>query len=278
MSNVETRVADTLSPPGGESFEIRGAARNEALVADGRRRRWLVAAGPFAGDLLSGAVAIVAAAAIVVVAGRAGSIGFAGRLQTQMPMLLLLLIGINCSLGLYRPSIKSLMERFRLRATATMLFVLAGMLMWVREGMTVELAIVPLVGTIALVLGSWIEHVIGARLAKSGIWCAPAAILGSGANSRALARQLLSHPACGLRPIGFIDDGTRIGDNVIEFVAGQDADDSSATLPMLGTLEEWHADGGVEVVVVPDSHALPGNPAALYRLGVRHILVINRTR
>ena len=100
---------------------------------------------------------------IVAVAWPAGRVGLVGLVQRQMCVLLLLLIGINCSLGLYRSNIKSRMERFRLRATATLLFTFAGMLTWVREGPSVELAIVPLVGAIALVLGSWIEHLIGAR-------------------------------------------------------------------------------------------------------------------
>ena len=38
----------------------------------------------------------------------------------QMCVLLLLLIGINCSLGLYRSNMKSPLERFRLRAMATL--------------------------------------------------------------------------------------------------------------------------------------------------------------
>src|SRR6202043_2050130 len=100
---------------------------------------------------------------------------------------------------------------FRIRATATLLFAFAGMLMWVREGPSVELAIVPLVGTITLVLGSWIEHLVGARLARSNLYCAPTAILGTGAGSRALAGLLASHPASGLRPVGFIDDGACSG-------------------------------------------------------------------
>ena len=85
-----------------------------------------------------------------------------------MCVLLLLLLGINCSLGLYRSNIRSPMERFRLRATATLLFIFAGMLMWIRDGPSLELAIVPVVGVIALVFGLWIEHLIGARLARSG--------------------------------------------------------------------------------------------------------------
>jgi Undecaprenyl-phosphate galactose phosphotransferase WbaP len=210
------------------------------------------------------------------VAWPAGRIGLVGRMPMQTCVLLLLLIGINCSLGLYRSNIKSQMERFRLRATATLLFAFAGMLMWVREGPSVELAIVPLVGAIALVLGLWIEHLVGARLARFDIYRAPTAILGAGASSRALARLLQSHPACGLRPIGFIDDGTCSDDDVDEFVLRHGADDTSTALPVLGTLDGWRADGGAEVVIVPDCEALPRDPAALYRLGAQQVLVVNR--
>jgi lipopolysaccharide/colanic/teichoic acid biosynthesis glycosyltransferase len=221
-------------------------------------------------------MAIVAAAVIVAVAWPAGQIGLVGRVQIQLCVLLLLLIGINCSLGLYRSNIKGPMERFRLRATATLLFAFAGMLMWIREGPSAELVIVPLVGAVALVLGLWIEHLIGARLARADVYRAPTAILGIGASSHALARLLLSHPACGLRPIGFIDDGACSDDDVDEFVPRHGADGTSAALPVLGTLDGWRADGAAEVVIVPDCEILPRDPAALYRLGARQILVINR--
>ena len=276
MSNVEARVARTSSPPGGEPFGLRADGRRGALAAKGIRRRRLFAAALFAGDIVSGTMAIVAAAVIVAVAWPAGWIGLVGRVQMQMCVLLLLLIAINCSLGLYRSNIKSPLERFRLRATATLLFAFAGMLTWIREGPSVELAIVPLVGAIALVLGLWIEHLIGARLARSDVYRAPTAILGAGARSRALARLLLSNPACGLRPIGFIDDGACSDDDVDEFVPRHGADGTSAALPVLGTLDGWRADGGAEVVIVPDCEVLPRDPAALYRLGARQVLVINR--
>jgi lipopolysaccharide/colanic/teichoic acid biosynthesis glycosyltransferase len=45
---------------------------------------------------------------------------------------------------------------------------------------------------------------------------------------------------------------------------------------VLGTLEGWHANGGAEVMIVPDRTALPQNPAVLYRLGIRQILVVNQ--
>jgi lipopolysaccharide/colanic/teichoic acid biosynthesis glycosyltransferase len=93
---------------------------------------------------------------------------------------------------------------------------------------------------------------------------------------RALARLLLSHPACGLRPIGFIDNGACSDDNVDEFAPRHDADGTSAALPLLGTLDGWHADGSAEAVIVPDCEALPPDPTALYRLGARQVLVVNR--
>jgi Undecaprenyl-phosphate galactose phosphotransferase WbaP len=276
MSNVKARAARILSPPGGEPFDLRGVARLGAIAAKGIRRRRLFAAILFAGDIVSGTMAIVAASVILALARPAAQIGPVGRVQMQLCMLLLLLIGVNCLLGLYRSNIRSPMERFRLRATATMLFAFAGMLMWIREGPSVELAIVPLVGGIALVLGLWIEHLIGARLARSDLYRAPTAILGVGASSRALARLLLSQPACGLRPIGFIDDGACSKDDVDEFVPRHGADGSSAALPVLGTLDGWRADGAAEVVIVPDCEVLPRDPAVLYRLGARQVLVINR--
>jgi Undecaprenyl-phosphate galactose phosphotransferase WbaP len=275
MSNVEARVGRTLSPPGGKPFGLGGGALR-GLAAKGSRRQQRFAANLFAGDIVSATMAVVLAAVIVDPAWSTDQIGLTGRMQTQMCVLLLLLLGINGALGLYQSRIRSPMERFRLRTTAMLLFAFAGTLMWIREGPSIELAIVPLVGAIALVLGLWVEHVIHARLVKSGVFCAPTAILGTGARSRALARLMLSHPACGLGPIGFIDDGACSDDVVDEISPQHSADQASTALPVLGTLDGWRTDSDAEVVVVPDCELLPQNPAALYRLGVRHVLLITR--
>ena len=276
MLNVDARLGRTrtLPPHGGEPFGVGGEAHRGRLPEKGAYRRRLFAAIRFAGDVVSGTVAIVAAAAIVALV--AGQIGLVGRMQAQMCLLLLLLLGINCLVGLYRSNIRSPMERFRLRATATLLFVFAGMLMWIRQGPSIELAIVPAVGVIALVFGLWIEHLIGVPLAKSGMFRAPTAILGTGASSRALAHLLLSHSACGLRPIGFIDDGARSEDVVGELAPQQGFHDASLGLPVLGTLDGWRAVGSAEVVIVPDSECLPRDAAALHRLGARQVLVITK--
>jgi Undecaprenyl-phosphate galactose phosphotransferase WbaP len=274
MSNVEARLVPTLPSSAGETFGFPGRGRSAGGAAAGIKRRRLVTVGLVAGDLVAGTLSIVAAVILVTLAGLGGKIGVADRVQMHMPVLLLLLIGIGCSLGLYRSNIKSPMERFRVRATVTLLFAFAGMLMWVREGASVELAIAPLVGAIALVLGLWMEHLIGTRLARAGLWRAPTAILGTGADSRALARLLLSNPACGLHPVGFIDVGANLGSDARAVVPGHD--DADAALPVLGTLEGWHANGGADVVIVPDRTALPQNPGALYRLGIRQVLVVNQ--
>ena len=273
MSNVEARATRTLSPPGGKPFGVGGESRRGGFPEKEIGRRRLFSAILFASDIVSGTLAIVAAT--VVVAAAAGQINLFGRMQTQMGLLLLLLLGVNCSLGLYRSNIRSPMERFRLRATATLLFAFAGMLMWIRQGTLVELAIIPVVAAIALVLGLWIEHLIGAPLARSGICHAPTAILGTAASSRELARLLLSHPACGLRPIGFIDDGA-FSDDVADDRAAKQVDGSSMALPVLGTLDGWRAKGSAEVIMVPNCECLPRNAAALYRLGARQVLVMTQ--
>src|SRR4029453_4384275 len=98
-------------------------------------------------------------------------------------------------------------------------------LMWARERSSVELAIMPLVGTIALVLSSWIEHLVSARLRRRGMGGAPPPLFGAGGNSRTFARLLMSQPAWGLRPVGFIDDGVRDGDDAGESGPRGDEDD-----------------------------------------------------
>jgi len=272
MSNVEARTARSLPPPSGLPFGASSQARPGA--AAGKRQQRL-AASLLAGDIAAGIIAVVTAAMIVVIASPATSqIGLMGRMQTQMCVLLLLLLGIDGAIGLYRPNIKNPLERFRLRAMAMLLFVFAGTLMWIRQGPSIELAVVPMVGVIALVFGSWIEHVMSAQLRRSVVFCSPAAILGIGASSRSVARMLLSHPACGLRPIGFIDDGACSGDGVDDLLVQQSAAGCDPPLPVLGTLDGWRGGNDAEVLVVPGCEFLPGNPAALYRLGIRQALVV----
>jgi lipopolysaccharide/colanic/teichoic acid biosynthesis glycosyltransferase len=273
MSNVEARVAHTLPPPSSPPF---GASSGARPGPEGKRDRWQrrFAATIFAGEVVSSTLAVAGAAVVVIAFSRADQTGLIGRMQTQMSILLLLLLGISGALGLYRSNIKNPLDRFRLRLTAIMLFVFAGTLLWIRQGPLLELIVVPLVGAIALVLGLWGEHVIRTRLMQRSVYCTPTAILGTGVSSRAVARLLLSHPACGLRPVGFIDDGARADDVIDDPPARQSADGSDQTLPVLGTLAGWRGGNDAEVLVVPGCELLPRDPAALYRLGVRQALLI----
>ena len=106
MSNVEARVAQTLSPPDGGPLRLRGKARSGALAAQWSRQRRLFVARLLAGDVVAGAVAIVVAGVIMTVAGPAGQIGLVDWLRMEMPATLLLLIGICGVLGPYHSSTK----------------------------------------------------------------------------------------------------------------------------------------------------------------------------
>ena len=274
MSNVEARVASALPPSGNGPIGFRGRAHGGPLAAAERRSRGFSVLKLLAGDIVAGAVAIVLASMAVTSAWPIVQTEFVDWIWTHMSMTLPLLVGVSSLLGIYRSNVKSLMERFRIRATAMLLFMFAATMMWAREGPTVELAAVPLIGSIALVLGSWTEHLIIGRFVRSGAWGTPTAVLGFGAKSRTFARLLLSQPAWGLRPVGFIDDG--MPDAATETSPGTEEADSASSLPLLGTIDEWPGGTGPEVVVVPDGHALPRDPEALYRLGVRKILVVSQ--
>ncbi|HYG13652.1 MAG TPA: sugar transferase [Methylophilaceae bacterium] len=220
---------------------------------------------------MCGSIAIFLAA-LIHVAAFTDHIELGGRWRMQMPIMLLLIVGISCLLGVYHLTMKSLMERFRLRMMAALLFVFAGTLMWAREGVSVELVLVPFVGITALVLGSWTEHLINAWFPQPG---APTAILGTGPNSRAFARLLLKHPTWGLRPVGFIDDDGYAGSNGADTAQEHD-DDPSWALPVLGTIEGVRTGGTPAVVLIPDGQPLPRDSNALYRLGARQILIVNQ--
>ncbi|WP_291704749.1 sugar transferase [Bradyrhizobium sp.] len=271
MSNVEARVAHPLPPPSSPPFGAGSGVRPGSAGKRGRRQ-WGFAATILAGEIVSSTLAVAAAALIVVACSRADQFGLIGRMQTQMSILLLLLLGISGALGLYRSNIRNPLERFRLRLTAMMLFVFAGTLPWIRQGPLLELAVVPLVGAVALVLGLWGEHLIRSRLMRRSLYGAPTVILGNGASSRVMARLLLTHPGCGLRPVGFIDDGAC--HEIDASLRQHGLDDADTTLPVLATLDGWRAGNQAEVVVVPDYEYLPRNPAALYRLGIRQVLLI----
>src|SRR5438477_12535805 len=99
MSNVEARVAHTLPPPGSPPF---GASSGVRLGSAGRsaRGQWGLAATIFAGEVVTSTLAVAGTAVMVIACSRADQIGLIGRMQTQMSILLLLLLGISGALGL----------------------------------------------------------------------------------------------------------------------------------------------------------------------------------
>src|SRR6478672_7356382 len=136
MSDVEARVVDTLSPPAAGRLRFHGATSGGMPTAEWITRRRLFAALLILGDIICGGTAVFVVAVIADVAGFAGQIDLADRLRIHMPMTLLLLVGICCILGLYRLTTKSLIERFRLRVMAMLLFVFVEILMWARDGLS----------------------------------------------------------------------------------------------------------------------------------------------
>jgi exopolysaccharide biosynthesis polyprenyl glycosylphosphotransferase len=265
MSNAELRIR-ALPPPGG-AIPKQSSPHGGKRASGTARRRRLVAAWLFCGDVTSGAAAIAAATF-----GAAKVASTPHWLHPQTFILLLLLTGAYWVAGLYRDrgAFRSPVERFRLRANAVLLFVFTGMLLFLREDPVSGTIIVPLSAVLALVLGLWAEHWIGALLIGRGLWGAKAAILGDAAGAHALADRLRMHPEWGLDPVGIVDDGRSPN-----AVAGSSAATNDSEFPVLGVLGT-HA-SGFEVLVVPDARTLPADPAALYRLGAEQVLVMAET-
>jgi lipopolysaccharide/colanic/teichoic acid biosynthesis glycosyltransferase len=259
--------SSTFSRPGDPRSRVATAARSGPTARQWPGRHRLRAIGSLASDLAIGSIAVTLATTIVNAAWHDPNGSFE-RLWTEIPAALLLLTGTSCCLGLYSPSTRSLIERFRLRAVATLIFVFASVPIWAYQGIWSGIAMAPLVGAIALVLASWREHVINAR---SAAWGASAAILGTGADSRSVARFFISQPIWGLRPTGFIDDGR----SELETAGMPGEDELVSALPLLGSMENAHLSSVADVLIVPCTRELPHDRDALYRLGARQILIVS---
>ncbi len=267
MSNADARLVRTLPP-------------REKPFGGGRKRRRsgtpLLPLGAVlvASDLASGSTAILVAA--IGVAAASGNAGTAGQMHLHAGLLLLLLLGINCALGLYRSKVGNPIERFRLRLIGAGLFVFAGLLTCGRTASMVELFVMPVVGLIVPVFGLWAEHLVRMLLAKYGNYSTPVAILGTGAENRAACAAVAQTP--GLRTsAGRIyrrwrrcRRRGRAGSPREEFGG------MAAALPVLGALDGWHAEGRTDVIIVPDHGRFQRSSLTLNRLGARQVLVITR--
>src|SRR5262245_23854844 len=103
MSDLVAGTTSPSSPPKESPFGFGDGTRLTGVVTRRGNRRLRLAAALFAGDLVSGTIAIVATTTIFAVVWPADPIVSIGRVQVQTHLLLLLLmLGINGSLGIYR--------------------------------------------------------------------------------------------------------------------------------------------------------------------------------
>ena len=266
MSDVELRGAHALPPTPSLPPRLGGSGYIATPGASWLGQRQLLLALLVAGDIVAGGLGAVA------------SIGLANAVELRIDgevfaaMSLALLVGTSWLLGVYRSSSRSSIERFRLRLMVLSLFLLTGFLSWVRDGLPSEVVLLPVAGTIALVLASWIELIGSAWLGHPG---ASASILGVGPTSQALARLLLAQPAWGLKPVGFIADSSSHGVEGRDIAPAGGHEDVITSLPPLGTPAPGRPIAGFEVLLLPHDHHLPRDPEILYRLGAKQILVVS---
>jgi Undecaprenyl-phosphate galactose phosphotransferase WbaP len=238
------------------------------LLSAGVRRQFIAAAALFVGDLLAGVVALSAASLAATLLALQGWAELAAWLRSQLPLLLVLLIGVGAAFGLYRPGLRNLMERFRVRAVVTLLFMFMAILLILPKASAAVAVIVPLAGILSFVLAVWIEHILAAVLMSRGLWGVSVAILGSGEASRAAACDLRAHPEWGLVPAGFIDVPPDPG------VQSGSADAEGFPLPGPVDLRRR---GAIDTLVIADSRDLPHAQEAMSRSGARRVLLLNRT-
>ena len=266
MSDVEVRGVHPVQPTPSLSPRLGNAAYVRPRWAAWPGRRQLLLAVLVAGDTLAGGLAAVTAIGYANIAG----LHIDGEVFAAMS--LSLLVGTSWLLGLYKSSNRSSIERFRLRLMVLSMFLLTGFLSWARDGLSPEVVLLPVAGTIALVLASWIELIGSTWLGHPG---APTAILGTGPASCTLGRLLLAQPAWGLKPVGFIADSPSRGVERQDVAPSGGHDDAISLLPLLGTLDWGRPIGGFEVLLVPDGQPLPRDPETLHRVGAKQILRVS---
>ncbi len=240
-----------------------------AWAATIARRRLKVAALLASGDLAASAIAVFSVAFAVRWLARLFGLNEVdgADIQAEAPTMLLLMMSLNILLGMYRSG-RGFMERFRLRSMAIFLFMFVECFALMRAGSTLVLLVVPVIGAVALAVGCWFEHLIGARLITKGVWGAPTVILGSSNRAEELAGVLRANPDWGMNPVGRL--------NVASSRAPRDEEacDSGAGLPCLGSSDGWYSDRRGEVLIM-ESDLIPQTLEMLKALGFSRILVMN---
>jgi Undecaprenyl-phosphate galactose phosphotransferase WbaP len=193
MANLETYLRQ---PAGAESEN--GRLRTPGLADQflGRFRKPLAALSLMAGDV----IALRCAFAF-------GDVVFSIR---QPPLLqgvfaVLLMIGIFWAFGLYSGVGPSPYERFASRLRGVISFVAIGCAFGAPADEFGPLFAVGCVdAALLIVIGHYAETTARSLMIRARFWGARTAVVGCGESGQRLARSLMSDPALGLSPIGFI--------------------------------------------------------------------------
>jgi Undecaprenyl-phosphate galactose phosphotransferase WbaP len=260
MSDIEMPSSSIAAQTSPENLGFSGfLPRSQASVSAPPTviSAWLVA-----GDILSGSIALSASAAFcAAVSGGPGS----AWLAVHLPISLALLIAIYWKVGLYRPTTRSLIERFRLRLAAVLFFILNEILLMLYDGPVIGYLVLPFAAALALTFGLWVEHFIGRRMMREGLWGSPIAILGAGEESGALASMLAARPDLGLQPTGFVLEDASVS------AAGSRCGD----LPILGSIPTGMLTGSApSLLAIPEGAAIPTDPGSIERLGFKSMLIV----
>jgi lipopolysaccharide/colanic/teichoic acid biosynthesis glycosyltransferase len=161
-------------------------------------------------DAVVGGLALIGAISICAQEGLP-QMDLADSLSAELPIMLALLMGLYGLLGLYSMRMETLLERFRCRATVSLIFGLVGMLLWARGESASDAGSFALGGALSLVLGSWTEQLRKSAFARWTTGRMPISILatgtGTGTGTWNLGRLSPAAPAFPLRPIAFAHDG-----------------------------------------------------------------------
>jgi Undecaprenyl-phosphate galactose phosphotransferase WbaP len=115
-----------------------------------------------------------------------------------------LLVAAFLWFGLYTGCGPSPYERFRLRVSGIVVFVIVDLLLRYRLEAASTLAVGALVAAPLLLFGHYVEAMLRTLLIRFELWGAPAVIVGCRHEGGRLAQILLNQPAFGLRPVGFV--------------------------------------------------------------------------
>lgn len=259
MSNIESSAPIETASTARPGAQIAAAGALSRLTPAVRRssRRSIVLSTLCASDL-----------AVALVADQIGYRVF----RTLSPMeatgsaavpALVTIVFFLC-LGLYVSWGLSPVERLRLRSLGIIAFVAVNLVLAIIHPSVAGVTSVVVMAIILLILGHYGEYFLRKLLIRSKLWGAPTVLLGQ-SGIHEIAGALETQPEFGLRPVGFLEDGT---DPLITRAKGG--------LPFLGRLSDAERLSqiiDVALVVVPNG-ASRENEARLMRLPFPHVVLV----